>query len=157
MSQNESQEETQELQNEIRQLYTEIIELLDTNEETVSFSTFMQYAKLVNMLLEVRGIDVEMLTASHIKLLMYYYTGCRLKKSGTIDDFSGNSQVIKKQKLNELEIEYEQVQSQSDGSESFGSGIKVSEGFCSSFDSLLANLALVEESTSKKYCIGVAR
>ncbi|ACH94082.1 DUF3890 domain-containing protein [Borrelia duttonii] len=82
MSQHESQEETQELQNEIRQLYTEIIELLDTNEETVSFSTFMQYAKLVDMLLEVRGIDVEMLTASHIKLFMYYYTGCRLKKSG---------------------------------------------------------------------------
>lgn len=91
MSQHESQEETQELQNEICQLYTEIIELLDTNEDTVSFSTFMQYAKLVDMLLEVRGIDVEMLTASHIKLLIYYYTGCRLNKIGTIDDFSGNS------------------------------------------------------------------
>ncbi|ETZ17569.1 hypothetical protein BDCR2A_01512 [Borrelia duttonii CR2A] len=95
MSQHEIQEETQELQNEMRELYTEIIELLNTNEDAVSFFTFMKYAKLVDMLLEVRGIDLEMLTASHIKLLIYYYTGCRLNKSGTIDDFSGNSQVNK--------------------------------------------------------------
>ncbi|WP_024653015.1 DUF3890 domain-containing protein [Borrelia persica] len=146
----------EQLDNEIRKLYTEIIELLDINEDVLSFSTFMQYSRLVEMLLEVKGIDLSILTTSHIKLLMYYYTGCKLKKSGTINDFSGNSQVIKKHKLNELEIEYEQVRS-SDVNESLGSDIKIGDSFCSSFDSLLSSLALVDSSTTKKYCIGVAR
>ncbi|UPA08234.1 DUF3890 domain-containing protein (plasmid) [Borrelia hermsii] len=124
------------------ELYLQIKALLDLSEEKFSFAKFEEQAKLLEMIIETRGINPSKLNISQASLLLYYYIGCHLKRSGVIREFG--LEQIKKEKFGELEIDYYP----SSGTE-LNCG---SKDYCSSFEELITQ---IKSGARKTYCIGV--
>ncbi|AHH14780.1 hypothetical protein, partial [Borrelia hermsii] len=54
------------------ELYLQIKALLDLSEEKFSFAKFEEQAKLLEMIIETRGINPSKLNISQASLLLYY-------------------------------------------------------------------------------------
>ncbi|WP_024653803.1 DUF3890 domain-containing protein, partial [Borrelia persica] len=86
--------------------YTKLITALGVSNTDFSFQSFTCEIELVEGILESSSINYLNLSQQQIFLLFYYYLGCKLSRKGIIREISIDR--IKKEKFNELEIDYYQ-------------------------------------------------
>ncbi|UPA12539.1 DUF3890 domain-containing protein (plasmid) [Borrelia venezuelensis] len=128
----------------ISRLHSNIISLLGISIEEFSIQSFMMQINLLESILLANGIELSMLTYNQIFLLTYYHIGCELRKKGIVREFEFER--IKREKFNELEIDYHQISSDESQSDS------CNKNFCLRFDAFLDKLK--RETTSPSF-IGV--
>ncbi|AYE37104.1 hypothetical protein DB313_06265 (plasmid) [Borrelia turcica IST7] len=132
---------------ELKDFYKKILALLSIKEAEVAFDSFMAYTELLNIILETHGVELAKLTKSHLFLLLYYFLGCELKKRGIMTEFEFEK--IKKEKFNELEIEYNPTPIPTNIGDTANK-----KNFCGLFDSFLEKL---KKQTKTPSCIGVVK
>lgn len=155
------QELEERILEQAKALHVDVLYFLELTEAQLSFDSFQRYVGMIEMLIVVRGINIELLSPSHIKLLAIYYIACQLKKSGVLTEIDFDR--IKKEKINELEIGYYPKSGGDAGDDDDKVGftsvnkLKASLGFCELFDKLLDSLVGITDDsllTVKKFCIG---
>ncbi|UPA16916.1 DUF3890 domain-containing protein (plasmid) [Borrelia coriaceae] len=132
------------MSSELQTLHSKILSLLNLTEEVLSFTQFQTYTELLEMIITTKGINADMLTSSHLILLLYYYIGCKLNQTGLIREFDFNR--IKNEKINELEISYYPT---------IGNESNANTSFCNQFESLLSSLK--SQTTNPTCCIGILK
>ncbi|WP_210371573.1 DUF3890 domain-containing protein [Borreliella garinii] len=132
----------------VTKLHSEVLLLLGIDQFVLSRQNFLLHLSLLNTILVTRGIDASSLTYEQIFLLTFYHMGCQLRKQGVVREFEFER--IKKEKFNELELDYYPSNSGSEesGRESCGSG----KNFCLQLDAFLEKL---KRDTSTPPCVGV--
>ncbi|WP_445436322.1 DUF3890 domain-containing protein [Candidatus Borreliella tachyglossi] len=131
---------------EIKIIYTKVLALLSIKQEEVTFENFLLHSELLEATLINRGVDISLLSYANIFLLTYYFIGCELKKRGILTEFEFDR--IKKQKFNELEIDYHPPPSPTDVNKEH------KKNFCDLFDKLVDQS---KKQTKTPSCIGVVR
>ncbi|AHH11407.1 DUF3890 domain-containing protein (plasmid) [Borrelia coriaceae] len=131
------------MSSELQTLHSKILSLLNLSEEVLSFTQFETYTELLEMIITTKGINADMLTHSHLILLLYYYIGCKLNQTGLIREFDFNR--IKNEKINDLEISYHPI----------GNEANANTSFCNQFESLLSSLK--SQTTNPPCCIGILK
>ncbi|WP_215537777.1 DUF3890 domain-containing protein [Borreliella bavariensis] len=148
----EQQDLQTQVQNEeellVTKLHSEVLLLLGIDKLALSGQNFLLHLSLLQAILVTRGIDASSLTYEQIFLLTFYHMGCQLRKQGVVREFEFDK--IKKEKFNELEIDY--YPSSSGGEESGGDICGSNKNFCSQFDAFLEKL---KRETSTPSCLGV--
>ncbi|WP_418457492.1 DUF3890 domain-containing protein [Borreliella andersonii] len=132
----------------VTKLHSEVLLLLGIDEFALSRQNFLLHLSLLQAILVTRGIDASSLTYEQIFLLAFYHMGCQLRKQGIVREFEFER--IKKEKFNELELDY--YSSNSGGEESGGESCKSNKNFCSQLDAFLEKL---KRETSTPSCVGV--
>ncbi|MBB6032069.1 hypothetical protein HNR35_001072 [Borreliella spielmanii] len=132
----------------ITKLHSEVLLLLGIDKLALSRQDFVLYLSLLQAILVTRGIDASSLTYEQIFLLTFYHMGCQLRKQGVVREFEFER--IKKEKFNELEIDY--YPSGSGGEESGGENCGSNKNFCTQLDAFLEKL---KRETSTPSCVGV--
>ncbi|WP_418454840.1 DUF3890 domain-containing protein (plasmid) [Borreliella spielmanii] len=132
----------------ITKLHSEVLLLLGIDKLALSRQDFVLYLSLLQAILVTRGIDASSLTYEQIFLLTFYHMGCQLRKQGVVREFEFER--IKKEKFNELEIDY--YPSGSGGEESGGGNCGSNKNFCTQLDAFLEKL---KRETSTPSCLGV--
>ncbi|MCD2385010.1 DUF3890 domain-containing protein [Borreliella burgdorferi] len=142
-----------QIQNEeeflVTKLHSEVLLLLGIDQFALSRQNFLLHLSLLQAILVTRGIDASSLTYEQIFLLTFYHMGCQLRKQGVVREFEFDR--IKKEKFNELELDYYPSSSGSEeGGE--GGGCGSNKNFCSQLDAFLEKL---KRETSTPSCVGV--
>ncbi|AJY73150.1 DUF3890 domain-containing protein [Borreliella afzelii] len=132
----------------VTKLHSEVLLLLGIDKLALSRQNFLLHLSLLQAILVTRGIDASSLTYEQIFLLTFYHMGCQLRKQGVVREFEFER--IKKEKFNELEIDY--YPSGSGGEESGGGSCGSNKNFCSQLDAFLEKL---KRETSTPSCVGV--
>ncbi|AJY73192.1 DUF3890 domain-containing protein [Borreliella afzelii] len=132
----------------VTKLHSEVLLLLGIDKLALSRQNFLLHLSLLQAILVTRGIDASSLTYEQIFLLTFYHMGCQLRKQGVVREFEFER--IKKEKFNELEIDY--YPSGSGGEESGGDSCGSNKNFCSQLDAFLEKL---KRETSTPSCVGV--
>ncbi|AJY73233.1 DUF3890 domain-containing protein [Borreliella afzelii] len=132
----------------VTKLHSEVLLLLGIDKLALSRQNFLLHLSLLQAILVTRGIDASSLTYEQIFLLTFYHMGCQLRKQGVVREFEFER--IKKEKFNELEIDY--YPSGSGGEESGGDSCGSNKNFCSQLDVFLEKL---KRETSTPSCVGV--
>ncbi|WP_330730526.1 DUF3890 domain-containing protein [Borrelia turicatae] len=128
---------------DLQTLHSKILNLLNLNEDVLSFTQFETYTELLEMIIITKGIDASMISSSHLILLLCYYISCKLSQAGVIREFG--LERIKNEKLNELEISYYPASNEANATLSF----------CRQFESLLSSLK--SQTNIPSCCIGFIR
>ncbi len=116
--------------------HSEVLLLLGIDKFALSRQNFLLHLSLLKSILVTRGIDASLLTYEQIFLLTFYHMGCQLRKQGVVREFEFER--IKKEKFNELEIDY---YPSSGGNEDSGrESCVTSKNFCLQLDSFLEKL-----------------
>ncbi|WP_187981691.1 MULTISPECIES: DUF3890 domain-containing protein [Borreliella] len=129
-------------------LHSAVLLLLGIDKLALNRQNFLLHLSLLQAILVTRGIDASSLTYEQIFLLTFYHMGCQLRKQGVVREFEFER--IKKEKFNELEIDYYPSSSRSE--ESGGSSCGSNKNFCSQLDAFLEKL---KRETSTPSCLGV--
>ncbi|WP_187983528.1 DUF3890 domain-containing protein [Borreliella bavariensis] len=132
----------------VTKLHSEVLLLLGIDQLALSRQNFLLHLSLLQAILVTRGIDASSLTYEQIFLLTFYHMGCQLRKQGVVREFEFER--IKKEKFNELEIDY--YPSSSGSEESGGDSCGSNKNFCSQLDAFLEKL---KRETSTPSCLGV--
>ncbi|ACJ73266.1 MULTISPECIES: DUF3890 domain-containing protein [Borreliella] len=132
----------------VTKLHSEVLLLLGIDQLALSRQNFLLHLSLLQAILVTRGIDASLLTYEQIFLLTFYHMGCQLRKQGVVREFEFER--IKKEKFNELEIDY--YPSGSGGEESGGDSCGSNKNFCSQLDAFLEKL---KRETATPSCVGV--
>ncbi|ADQ29021.1 DUF3890 domain-containing protein [Borreliella burgdorferi] len=132
----------------LTKLHSEVLLLLGIDQVMLSRQNFLLHLSLLQAILVTRGIDVSLLTYEQIFLLTFYHMGCQLRKQGVVREFEFDR--IKKEKFNELELDY--YPSSSGGEEGGEGGCGSNKNFCSQLDAFLEKL---KRETSTPSCVGV--
>lgn len=132
----------------VTKLHSEVLLLLGIDKLALSRQNFLLHLSLLQAILVTRGIDAGLLTYEQIFLLTFYHVGCQLRKQGVVREFEFER--IKKEKFNELEIDY--YPSGSGGEESGGDSCGSNKNFCSQLDAFLEKL---KRETATPSCVGV--
>ncbi len=128
--------------------HSEVLLLLGIDKFALSRQNFLLHLSLLKSILVTRGIDASLLTYEQIFLLTFYHMGCQLRKQGVVREFE--FEIIKKEKFNELEIDY--YPSSGGNEDSGGESCVTSKNFCLQLDSFLEKL---KWDTSTPSCMGV--
>ncbi|PRR60219.1 DUF3890 domain-containing protein, partial [Borreliella burgdorferi] len=88
----------------VTKLHSEVLLLLGIDKLALSRQNFLLHLSLLQAILVTRGIDTSSLTYEQIFLLTFYHMGCQLRKQGVVREFEFDR--IKKEKFNELELDY---------------------------------------------------
>ncbi|WP_031531359.1 DUF3890 domain-containing protein [Borreliella garinii] len=132
----------------VTKLHSEVLLLLGIDKFALSRQNFLLHLSLLQAILVTRGINASSLTYEQIFLLTFYHMGCQLRKQGVVREFEFER--IKKEKFNELEIDYYPSSSKSE--ESSGESCASSKNFCLQLDAFLEKL---KRDTSTPSCMGV--
>uniref|UniRef100_UPI003B217609 DUF3890 domain-containing protein n=1 Tax=Borreliella californiensis TaxID=373543 RepID=UPI003B217609 len=132
----------------VTKLHSEVLLLLGIDKFALSRQNFLLHLSLLQAILITRGIEASSLTYEQIFLLTFYHMGCQLRKQGVVREFEFER--IKKEKFNELELDY--YPSSSGSEESGGDGCGSNKNFCSQLDAFLEKL---KRETSTPSCMGV--
>ncbi|WP_210381106.1 DUF3890 domain-containing protein [Borreliella valaisiana] len=132
----------------VTKLQNKVLLLLGIDKFALSRQNFLLHLSLLQAILVTRGIDASSLTYEQIFLLTFYHMGCQLRKQGVVREFEFER--IKKEKFNELEIDYYPSSSKSE--ESSGESCAASKNFCLQLDAFLEKL---KRDTSTPSCMGV--
>ncbi len=122
--------------------------LLGIDKFALSRQNFLLHLSLLQAILVTRGIDSSSLTYEQIFLLTFYHMGCQLRKQGIVREFEFDR--IKKEKFNELEIDY--YPNNRGSEDSGGESCSASKNFCLQLDAFLEKL---KRDTSTPSCMGV--
>ncbi|WP_418454086.1 DUF3890 domain-containing protein [Borreliella lusitaniae] len=142
-AQSESEEELL-----VTKLHSEVLLLLGIDKLALNRQNFLLHLSLLQAILVTRGIDASSLTYEQIFLLTFYHMGCQLRKQGVVREFEFER--IKKEKFNELELDY--YPSISRGEEVGGESCGSNKNFCLQLDAFLEKL---KRETSTPSCLGV--
>ncbi|WP_418905237.1 DUF3890 domain-containing protein (plasmid) [Borreliella finlandensis] len=129
-------------------LHSEVLLLLGIDEFALNRQNFLLHLSLLQAILVTCGIDTGSLTYEQIFLLTFYHMGCQLRKQGIVREFEFER--IKKEKFNELELDY--YPSNSGDEESGGDNCRSNNNFCSQLDAFLEKL---KRETSTPSCVEV--
>ncbi|WP_418457026.1 DUF3890 domain-containing protein [Borreliella kurtenbachii] len=132
----------------VTKLHSEVLLLLGIDQFALSRQNFLLHLSLLQAILVTRGIDASSLTYEQIFLLTFYHMGCQLRKQGVVLEFEFDR--IKKEKFNELELDY--YPSSNGGEEGGEGGCGSNKNFCSQLDAFLEKL---KRETSTPSCVGV--
>ncbi|WP_421136330.1 DUF3890 domain-containing protein (plasmid) [Borreliella yangtzensis] len=130
-------------------LHSEVLLLLGIDQFALSKQNFLLHLSLLQAILVTRGIDASSLTYEQIFLLTFYHMGYQLRKQGVVREFEFDR--IKKEKFNELELDYYPSNS-GGGEEGGGESCGSNKNFCSQLDAFLEKL---KRETSTPSCLGV--
>ncbi|WP_210359876.1 DUF3890 domain-containing protein [Borreliella garinii] len=132
----------------VTKLHSEVLLLLGIDKFALSRQNFLLHLSLLQAILVTRGIDSSSLTYEQIFLLTFYHMGCQLRKQGIVREFEFDR--IKKEKFNELEIDY--YPNNRGSEDSGGESCSASKNFCLQLDAFLEKL---KRDTSTPSCMGV--